>query len=101
MINKTATIKKKNNTKKNVVAPVMSCIPHTMIRSKIIISKYNNPTIFITNIPDSSVAGPVSTHGKMAGQRYVAAWRRRPIYPRLGPTVEPIGPPVLVALPAP
>lgn len=66
-------IAKRNKRRKNVVAPVMLCIPHTMMRSKVMMRRYNSPTIFITNIPDSSVGGPVSTHGNMAGQRYVAA----------------------------
>lgn len=64
---------KRNKNRKKVVAPVMLCIPHTMIRSKIIIKRYSSPTIFITNMPDSSVGGPVSTQGKIAGHRYVAA----------------------------
>lgn len=59
----------RNKNKKNVVAPVMLCIPHTIIKSKIIIKIYKSPTIFITNIPDSSVGGPVSTHGKIAGHK--------------------------------
>lgn len=60
---------KRNNTRKKVVAPFISCIPHTMIRSSTMMSRYNSPTIFITNIPDSSVGGPVSIQGKIAGQR--------------------------------
>lgn len=44
-------------------------IPRTMVRSKMRMRMYRRPTIFITNIPDSSVAGPVSTQGKMAGHR--------------------------------
>lgn len=44
-------------------------MPHTIIKSKINISMYRIPTIFITNIPESSVAGPESTHGNIAGHR--------------------------------
>lgn len=75
MASRTAMIAKRNTKRKNVVAPVILCIPHTMMRSKIIIRRYNNPTIFMTNMPDSSVGGPVSTHGNIAGHRYVAAWK--------------------------
>jgi hypothetical protein len=67
-------IARRKITRKKVVAPDMDPMLHTTIRSKMRISRYNNPTIFMTNMPDSSVAGPVSTHGKMAGHRYVAAW---------------------------
>lgn len=71
--NNTPIMAKRKRNMKNVVAPVMLCIPQTMIKSNMKINKYKTPTIFITNIPDSSVAGPVSTQGKIAGQRYVAA----------------------------
>lgn len=71
-----ATIIIKNRNTKNVVAVFMLSIPHTIIKSKIMIRRYRMPTIFITNIPDSSVAGPVSTQGKMAGHRYVAAYKK-------------------------
>lgn len=68
-----ATMTNKNKNRKNIVALFMLSIPQTTSKSKMMISRYKIPTIFITNIPDSSVAGPVSTHGKMAGHRYVAA----------------------------
>lgn len=52
-------------------------IPQTMVKSSESISRYNNPTNFMTIRPDSSVAGPVSTQGKMAGHKYVAACNMR------------------------
>jgi hypothetical protein len=61
-------------TRKNVVALDTEPMLHTTIRSKMRIRRYSRPTNFMTNMPDSSVAGPVSTHGKIAGHRYVAAW---------------------------
>ena len=69
MASRTPTIANKNRKQKNVNVPVILCMPHTIMRSKTIINKYKQPTIFITNMPDSSVAGPVSTHGKIAGHR--------------------------------
>jgi hypothetical protein len=77
MTNNTARIANKKTKKKNVIVPDMWCMPHTIIRSKIIINKYKQPTIFITNMPDSSVAGPVSTQGKIAGHKYVAALKTK------------------------
>lgn len=68
-----ATMTNKNKNRKNMVALFMLSIPQTMSKSNVIMRRYRMPTIFMTNIPDSSVAGPVSTQGKMAGHKYVAA----------------------------
>ena len=59
----------RKSTRKNVVAPDTEPMLHTTIRSKMRISRYSSPTNFMTSMPDSSVAGPVSTQGKMAGHR--------------------------------
>lgn len=48
-------------------------MPQTIVRSNMRIRMYKTPTNFMTTRPDSSVAGPVSTHGKIAGHKYVAA----------------------------
>lgn len=63
----------KNRKKKNVTKPESDPIPRTIIRSNIMMRIYRIPTIFMTNMPESSVAGPLSTQGKIAGHRYVAA----------------------------
>lgn len=69
----TPIIASKKTTRKNVVAPDIFSNPRTIMRSKMKMRRYNRPTILITNMPDSGVAGPVSTHGNKAGQRYVTA----------------------------
>lgn len=49
--------------------------PYTMIKSKTNIKTYKIKTYCETVRPDSSVAGPQSTHGNNPGQRYVITWK--------------------------